>query len=44
MGTVLRTRWTLIESAASTIDWPFLIVLMLWLAVIFLIFALTSPR
>jgi hypothetical protein len=44
MGTVLRTRWTLIESAALTIDWPFLIVLMLWLAVIFLIFALTSPR
>jgi hypothetical protein len=43
MGTVLRTRWTLIESAVSTIDWPFLIVLMLWLAS-FLIFALTSPR
>ena len=44
MGATMRTRWTLIESAGSTIDWPFLIVLMLWLAVIFLVFALTSPR
>ena len=44
MDATLRTRWRLIESASSTIDWPFLIVLMLWLAVIFLVFALTSPR
>jgi hypothetical protein len=44
MDAALRTRWTLIESAASTIDWPFLIVLMFWLAVIFLVCALTSPR
>jgi membrane-bound ClpP family serine protease len=44
MDATLRTRWRLIESALSTIDWPFLIVLMLWLAVIFLVFALTSPR
>ena len=44
MSATLRTRWMLIESAGSTIDWPFLIVLMLWPAVIFLVFALTSPR
>jgi Protein of unknown function (DUF4239) len=44
MAAMMRTRWMLIESAGATIDWPFLIVLMLWLAVIFLVFALTSPR
>jgi hypothetical protein len=44
MEATLRTRWRLIESASSTIDWPFFVVLMLWLAVIFMVFALTSPR
>lgn len=44
MDTTLRTRWRWIESAVSTIAWPFLILVMLWLAIIFTIFALTSPR
>jgi hypothetical protein len=40
----LQQRWRLIESAHSTISWPFLTVLIFWLVIIFAIFGLSSPR
>ncbi len=41
---VIQQRWHLILSARSTISWPLLAVLTTWLAIIFAIFGLTSPR
>ena len=43
-GATIQKRWQLILSARSTIAWPFLAVLTVWLSVIFAIFALTAPR
>ncbi|MFT4095657.1 MAG: hypothetical protein QM651_00950 [Rhodoblastus sp.] len=40
----IQTRWRLVLSAPSTLPWPFLLILTAWLATIFGIFALTSPR
>jgi hypothetical protein len=40
----IQQRWRLILSAHSTISWPLLLVLTTWLAIIFAIFGLTSPR
>jgi hypothetical protein len=40
---VMQQRWVLIESARSTISWPFLMVLTLWLMIVFAIFGLSSP-
>lgn len=37
-------RWRLIFSARSTVSWPFLLILSVWLATIFAIFGLTAPR
>ena len=44
LGATIQKRWALILSARSTISWPFLTVLTVWLSVIFAIFALTAPR
>jgi hypothetical protein len=44
MAAVMQQRWVLIESAHSTISWPFLIVLTFWLVIVFAIFGLSSPR
>ncbi|HEY8289276.1 MAG TPA: hypothetical protein VIG49_08415 [Acetobacteraceae bacterium] len=44
MSTLMRTRWTLIETAHATISWPFLILLVLWLMIVFAMFGLISPR
>ncbi|HJS86178.1 MAG TPA: hypothetical protein VJ779_12025, partial [Acetobacteraceae bacterium] len=44
MQATLQARWAVIESAVPTISWPFLLLLMFWLIVIFMIFGLTSPR
>ena len=41
---LLRTRWTLIEDARNTVSIPFLTVLVLWLAILFVSFGLTAPR
>jgi hypothetical protein len=41
---LLQTRWTLIEDARSTVSVPFLSVLVLWLAILFVSFGLTAPR
>ena len=44
LGATIQKRWQLILSARSTILWPFLAVLTVWLSVIFAIFALTAAR
>jgi hypothetical protein len=44
MQATLQARWAVIEGAAPTISWPFLLLLMFWLVVIFTVFGLTSPR
>lgn len=41
---LIQRRWSLILSADSTISWPSLIILTIWLSIIFAIFALTAPR
>jgi hypothetical protein len=44
MLATLQTRWTLIETARSTISWPFLVLLTFWLMVVFAMFGLSAPR
>ena len=44
MQATLHARWKVIAGAAPTISWPFLLLLMLWMVIIFLVFGLTSPR
>jgi len=44
MKAALDARWVLIEGAPPTISWPFLLLLMLWLVIIFMVFGLVSPR
>jgi hypothetical protein len=39
-----QARWTVNESAASTISMPFFAVLVFWLMVIFVTFGLSAPR
>lgn len=41
---LIHTRWKLIEDAQSNVSKPFLIVLVLWLAILFVSFGLTAPR
>jgi hypothetical protein len=44
MATTMQIRWTLIETARSTISWPFLVLLMFWLMIVFAMFGLSAPR
>jgi hypothetical protein len=44
MQEVTRERHILIAQAIPKLSWPFLVLLMFWLAVIFVMFGLTSPR
>jgi hypothetical protein len=41
---IIGARWRLITSTSSDVSWPFLLILASWLAIIFAIFGLTSPR
>jgi hypothetical protein len=41
---IIQERWRIITSTSSEISWPFLFILAAWLAIIFAIFGLTSPR
>ncbi|MBA2127388.1 hypothetical protein DLM45_14320 [Hyphomicrobium methylovorum] len=41
---IIQTRWQIITSTGSDISWPFLFILASWLAIIFGVFGLTSPR
>jgi hypothetical protein len=40
----MQTRWQLIEESGTSISTPFLVVLVLWLAVVFAAFGLNAPR
>ena len=40
----MQTRWTLIETAHSTVSWPFLGLLLFWLMLVFAMFGLSAPR
>ncbi len=44
MTNTLQTRWTLIETAHSTVSWPFLGLLLFWLMLVFAMFGLSAPR
>ncbi|WP_158743473.1 DUF4239 domain-containing protein [Acidisphaera sp. L21] len=44
MGNTMQTRWTLIETAYSTVSWPFLALLVFWLMIVFVMFGLSAPR
>ncbi|WP_158932615.1 hypothetical protein [Acidisphaera sp. S103] len=44
MTNTLETRWTLIETAHSTVSWPFLGLLVFWLMLVFAMFGLSAPR
>jgi hypothetical protein len=44
MSSVLTQRWKLVELAHPSMSWPFMAVLLAWLAVVFLTFGLSSPR
>src|SRR5277367_5532811 len=43
-GDIAQTRWLLIEQAQNRIPTPFLVVLVCWLAMLFLTFGLFAPR
>ena len=43
-GIIAKTRWLLTEQSASSIQTPFLLVLILWLGIIFASFGLFAPR
>jgi hypothetical protein len=44
MTSTQQIRWTLIETAHSTISWPFLLLLIFWLMIVFAMFGLSAPR
>jgi hypothetical protein len=44
MMALMEQRWTLIENGHRSLPWSFLAILMFWLAVIFVIAGLSSPR
>jgi hypothetical protein len=44
MSDVLMQRWKLVELAYRSMSWPFMTVLIIWLAIVFLTFGLSSPR
>jgi hypothetical protein len=41
---IAEARWLVVEQAGSSIQWPFLTILVFWLAVIFASFGLFAPR
>jgi hypothetical protein len=43
-NTLARSRWTTVEQIGSRLPWPFFIVVVFWLAVIFASFGLFAPR
>jgi hypothetical protein len=44
MAELLEQRWDLIVNAEPSLSWPFVAILLFWLAVIFVIAGLSSPR
>lgn len=43
-NTLARSRWTTFEQIGSRFPWPFLIIVVFWLAIIFASFGLFAPR
>ncbi|SDR23486.1 Protein of unknown function [Rhizobiales bacterium GAS191] len=43
-GDIAEARWLLLQEIRGSIQWPFLAVLVFWLAVIFMSFGLSAPR
>jgi hypothetical protein len=43
MQTTLQDRWALVGSAQPTLSWPFLLVMIGWLVLVFAIFGLSAP-
>ena len=43
-NTIAARRWLIAQQIASNLRWPFLVVLIFWLAVIFASFGLFAPR
>jgi hypothetical protein len=43
-GAIAAARWTVLEQIGSSIQWPFLAILVFWLAIIFASFGLFAPR
>lgn len=42
-GNIAEARWLVVEQAGSSIQWPFLAILVFWLAIIFTSFGLFAP-
>ena len=42
-GNIAEARWLVVEQAGSSIQWPFLAILVFWLAIIFASFGLFAP-
>jgi hypothetical protein len=43
-GEIAEARWLVLEQTGSSIQWPFLTILVFWLAIIFASFGLFAPR
>ena len=43
-NTLARSRWTILEQIGTRFPWPFLIIVVFWLAIIFASFGLFAPR
>ena len=43
-NTLARSRWTTVEQIGTRLPWPFLIIVVFWLAIIFASFGLFAPR
>ena len=43
-NTIAASRWSVLEQTGSNIQWPFMVVLVFWLTVIFASFGLFAPR
>ncbi|MGC2408498.1 MAG: DUF4239 domain-containing protein, partial [Methyloceanibacter sp.] len=43
-GTIAAARWSVFEQIGSSIQWPFMTILVFWLAIIFTSFGVFAPR
>src|SRR5262245_48750130 len=43
-GSISASRWVVLQEIGSSIQWPFMAILVFWLAVIFASFGLFAPR
>jgi type II secretory pathway pseudopilin PulG len=43
-GTIAAARWSVLQQLGSSIQWPFIAIMVFWLAIIFASFGLFAPR